>query len=92
MKVYRKESKFKDSEGKVQYWYSGTNNKGESCVVNFKCDIPDKYKEEKAFQITNIVGNKKTETVNVNGQDYMNAKYYVTSCEFSDMPVEALDD
>lgn len=91
MKVYRKESKFKDGD---KYWYSGTNSENVSCRISFDASIKDQIPDKPAFVIKNIMGNAKYKEVEneETGEIYNNAVYYVKSCTFEDMPVEALAD
>lgn len=85
--VYQKDSKFKSEDGKVKHWYSATLSSGDSCNVVFKCPVPT---ESKAFQIKNVVGQSKNKIVEKDGVTYNNKTYYVSSCDFEEMPVEEL--
>lgn len=99
MKVFRKESKFKDKDGKKGFWFTGTNKSGVNVVLNFQDDLKnnipkgDDGEPLKAFVVTNIKGQQKKEQVVLeSGEMFENAVYYVKSCDFSEIPNEELED
>lgn len=83
LRVYRKESKFKEQK----YWYSATRSDGASVVCIFKCEVPT---DSVAFEISNVVGNLKRSEVVKDGETYINYRYYINSCEFSEIEGEEL--
>lgn len=85
--VYQKDSKYKDENGKLKKWYSATLSSGDSCNIIFKCAVPI---ESKAFRIKNVIGQSKNKVVEKDGQTYNNKTYYVSSCDFEEMPTEEL--
>ncbi len=87
LKVYRKESKF----DKGEFYYSATRADGSLVNIVFTKDsieIPD----AKAFGMRKIKGQPKEKTIEKDGQTYTNFTYYVTECEFCDMPSIDLDE
>lgn len=88
LRVYERESDYKDENGNPKKWYSATLSNGHSCNVVFKCPIPENI--GKAFEISNVWGNMKSKEVIKKSETYTNYTYYITSCDFSDIPSEAL--
>ncbi len=84
LRVYRKKSTFPGAKP-TDYWYSGTRSDGTSVTVIFKCGIPQDYQNEGAFEITDVIGTAKKETVEKGNEVYTNFKYYITSCNFREV-------
>lgn len=88
LRVYERESDYKDDDGNKKKWYSATRSTGESVNVVFKNEIPEHI--GKAFEISNVMGNLKRKEVTKKGETYTNFTYYVSSCDFSEIPSEIL--
>lgn len=89
LRIYKKKSTFKGATDK-DFWYSGTTSGGNSVICVFKCDIPDDFIDEKAFEIDNIMGGRKVKTVEKDGEVYENHTYYIDSCDFHKIDPEPL--
>ncbi len=87
LRVYKKQSTFKGAT-QHDFWYSATRSDGISITCVFKCDIPT---DSKAFEIAYIKGNAKERKTMVNGEEYTNITYYITSCEFYEIEGEDLE-
>lgn len=88
LRVYERESDYKNDDGTPKKWYSATLSNGHSCNVVFKCTIPPDM--GKAFEISNVWGNMKSKEVIKKSETYTNYTYYVTQCDFSEIPAEIL--
>lgn len=88
LKVFRKDSKFKDEKGNLKYWYTATKSNGNSVNLKFMCDVEN---EGKAFVIYDIIGQRKTKEVEVGDEKYINETYYIKQCKFADVPDEELE-
>lgn len=86
LRVYRKKSTFKGATDK-DFWFSGTRSDGASVICSFKNEVPT---DSKAFEISNIVGTCKKETVTKDDKTYINYTYYISSCDFREIVGEAL--
>ena len=86
LRVYKRKSTFKGATD-TDFWYSATRSDGNSVICKFKCQIPT---DSTAFEISNIVGNFKRKEVTVQGENYINYTYYITSCDFSEIEGEEL--
>ena len=93
LRVYQKKSTFKGaSESDV--WYSATLSSGESATIYFNEAMIDRLNSSvgsaKAFEIYNVVGNRKLVKVEKDGEVYNNYKYYISDCQFREIPGEDL--
>lgn len=87
--VYRKKSTFKGAT-ENDFWYSGTRADGHSVILKFKFELPEEFKNQSAFVVSNIVGNFKKKEETVKGETYTNFTYYVNECDFEEIEGEPL--
>ena len=86
LRVYKHKATFKGATEK-DFYYSATRSDGASVLCKFKCEIQT---DSAAFEISNVVGTFKKETVTKDGKEYINYTYYISSCDFSEIQGEPL--
>lgn len=93
LRVYQKKSTFKGAT-EDDFWYSATLSSGESATIYFNDAMIDRMHDKigyiKAFEIYNIIGNRKLVKVEKDGETYNNYKYYISDCQFREIPGEEL--